>query len=107
MAKHAFVFDLLNVEWGMKLEHCLLIDLVTRFPNVEDIACHTWTDKWTPSYKDGPDLLYPWEYEGLRRDTRHEFKESMANFTIFLTMTRVNLDFLCHRSIREADCIHH
>ncbi|KAH7400508.1 hypothetical protein DE146DRAFT_611441 [Phaeosphaeria sp. MPI-PUGE-AT-0046c] len=99
--------ELQNVEPGIKLGYRVLLDLITHFPNLENIAFHTGTDDWTPSYEREPALLYPWEYDGLRRDTRHDFSDAMANWTIPCNLKRVNLDFICSRGMTGADGVHH
>lgn len=98
--------ELRNVEAGLKLDYRVLIDLMTRFPNIEDVALHTGRDEWTPYYEDEPAQWFPWDYAGLRRDTRHEFSKAVEAFTVPSTLARVNLNFLCRRSMGEWDLLH-
>ncbi|OAL00346.1 hypothetical protein IQ06DRAFT_369700 [Phaeosphaeriaceae sp. SRC1lsM3a] len=100
-------FELQNAESGLKLDYRVLVDLMTALPNVEDLTFHTGTDEWTPSYKSEPATNYPWEYNGLRRDARHDFGRAMAEWTAPCTLKRVNLDFLCRGSMLSADNINH
>lgn len=92
---------------GLKLGYRVLVNVITSLPKIEDLTYRSGTDEWTPSYQEEPARLYVWEYDGLRRDTRHEFGEAMANLTAPSALARVTLDFLCHEGMSEADEINH
>lgn len=49
-----------------KLDYRILIDLVSRCPNLENLECHIGSDEWTPSYRE--ELAKPFirEYDGPR-----------------------------------------
>lgn len=90
-----------------KLDYRILIDLIARLPNLEDLACHTGKDEWTPSYADAPANEVIWEYDGPRRDTRHGFGKAITTTKLPKSLQRVQLDFLCREAMMKADCIHH
>ncbi|KAF2257510.1 hypothetical protein CC78DRAFT_622562 [Lojkania enalia] len=96
-----------NDHSSAKLDYRILIDLVTRFPNLENLECHTGKDEWTPSYRDAPAKLFIWEYDGPRRDTRHGFGNAITPTNIPKSLQRVELNWFCREVMMEADCIHH
>ncbi|KAH7385736.1 hypothetical protein BKA66DRAFT_490929 [Pyrenochaeta sp. MPI-SDFR-AT-0127] len=96
-----------NGHFEAKLDYRILIDLSTRLPNLGSLECHIGADEWTPSYQDAPAKCTTWEYDGPRRDTRHDFGKAITTTNIPRSLWRVDLDFLCRRAMAEADSIHH
>jgi len=89
-----------------KLDYRILIDLATRFPNLQELKCRIGNDEWTPFYdEDGSANLFPWEYDGPRRDTRHDFGGAITTAHVPETLLQVELDFLCRRTMSNAEGI--
>jgi hypothetical protein len=85
-----------------KLNYRILIDLATKFPNLEFLGCHTGGFEWhslTLSAQDEPgDLFahYLHDWEGPRRDARHDFAKAVTCNIDQLpkSLKRASLDFL-------------
>ncbi|KAF2686377.1 hypothetical protein K458DRAFT_476867 [Lentithecium fluviatile CBS 122367] len=90
-----------------KLDYRIVIDLVTRLPNLEKLECHTGMDEWTPAYDEERAIQFLWEYDGPRRDTRHGFSKAITPTNIPKSLQRVELNFICRVAMSQADRIDH
>jgi hypothetical protein len=97
---------ILNETTSAKLDYRILVDLGKQLPNLEDLECHMGQDEWTPSYAEEPASLFVWEYDGPRRDTRHDFSKALTS-NMNQRVRRADLDFLCRGAMMEADRINH
>jgi hypothetical protein len=88
-----------------KLDYRILLDLVTRLPNLETLKCYMGDDEWTPSYPEEPANLFIWEYDGPRRDTRHSFGASLTPASIPKSLQRVELNFFPRNVMRDAETV--
>lgn len=100
-------FEIKDENSSAKLDYRILFDLVTRLSNVESVVCHTGKDEWTPSYGDEPATLFPWEYDGPRRDSRHAISQAIMPGKMPRSLKTLTLDYLCRESMKKADRIHH
>lgn len=90
-----------------KLDYRVLIDLVTRCPNIEELECHMGIGEWNVSYSDEPRKLVPCDYDGPRRDSRHSFGDAVVAANIPPSLRRVELDFICRDALTDAESIQH
>jgi hypothetical protein len=95
--------DLHNVEDGAKLDYRILIDLAGRLPNLEDMEFLTGTNEWPRNYAYEPMYPYVIEYDGVRRDTRHDFSKAVSAMQVPTTLREINLNFLCYG---DAENVH-
>ncbi|KAF2870073.1 hypothetical protein BDV95DRAFT_629382 [Massariosphaeria phaeospora] len=77
-----------------KLDYRVVLDLISRFPNLECLDCHLGNYEWTPRYKHEPANTLIYDYDGPRRDTRHSFGDAIKTIIIPESLQHVNLDFL-------------
>jgi hypothetical protein len=90
-----------------KLDYRVMIDLAKRLPSLKYLECHFGQNEWTPSYPDEPASLFLWEYDGPRRDTRHDFGKAIILTDLPGSLREVQLDFLCREAMLYADRINH
>jgi len=80
-----------------KLDLRVMIDVATRFPNLEYLGVETGGFEWHSKYADDdPQDHYEHDWEGPRRDTRHGLAESIRSFIVQLpsSLKRASLDFM-------------
>ncbi|KAH7131859.1 hypothetical protein B0J11DRAFT_599868 [Dendryphion nanum] len=75
-----------------KLDYRISIDLVDRFPNLEHLQYETGRDEWTWSRESPADELI-FDFDGVRRDTRHDFGRAIMGLKIPKTLEKVSLNF--------------
>jgi hypothetical protein len=98
----------LNDVSSAKLEYRVLIDLARRLPNLEHLECHMGQDEWNPSYPGKPASLFKYDYDGPRRDARHEFGKAITSTADGMkSLQRIELDFLCREVMYRAESINH
>lgn len=97
----------IRCESEAKLDYRILIDLITRCPNLESFKCHTGSYEWTPCHDEFPASQFIWDYGGPRRDTRHDFAKAITPTNIPKSLQRVELNFFNYSAVSEADCIDH
>ena len=99
----------LNDTSSAKLDYRTLVDLATRLPDLEYLECRMGQDEWTPSYPEEPASLFVWEYDGPRRDTRHDFSRAIESKSTSMpkSLRTIELDFLCREAMFVADQINH
>ncbi|KAF2821353.1 hypothetical protein CC86DRAFT_459023 [Ophiobolus disseminans] len=90
-----------------ELDYRILVDLTTRFPNLKDLTCRLGADEWTPSLMDEQAHCFIWEYDGPRRDSRHDFGRAIISAKIPPNLRRVELDFISSQAMDAADYIDH
>ncbi|KAF1995483.1 hypothetical protein P154DRAFT_526286 [Amniculicola lignicola CBS 123094] len=86
-----------------KLDYRIMIDLAARLPMLESLRCKTGRDEWTPAYENEPLKDIPWEYDGPRRDTRHDFHKAITTTNLPQTLQSVVLNFFCREAMEPAD----
>ncbi|KAH7079797.1 hypothetical protein FB567DRAFT_129202 [Paraphoma chrysanthemicola] len=88
-----------------KLDYRIMIDLAGKLPNLEDLECRVGQDEWTPPYTEEEASQFLWEYDGPRRDTRHDFSKSVIP-GVASNLQKAELDFLCRAAWEYADHVH-
>jgi hypothetical protein len=83
-------------ELRAKLDYRIVVDCIAHFPNVEKVAWNTGHDEWSPNHIDSPANKVLWDYDGPRRDTRHDFSKAVMLAKIPESLRTLRLiDFFC------------
>lgn len=90
-----------------KLDYRVFIDCLPHFPNVEKVTWYTGHGEWTPGYDEAPASNVPWDYDGPRRDTRHDFGKAITRAAFPETLETVQLSFLGDLIERSSEAIDH
>jgi hypothetical protein len=90
-----------NTSSEAKLDYRIQIALAERLPNLRYLSCCVGLDEWTPYYPEEPAKYYAWDYDGVRRDSRHAFGRAIMPSTIPKGLQEVELDFLCDISVAD------
>jgi hypothetical protein len=77
----------------MKLDYRTMVDLVAKMPNLESLFCYIGADETTPLYNNEPARSFVWEFDDLRRDTRHGLLEAVQSLRMPDSLRSVHLDF--------------
>lgn len=77
-----------------KLDYRVLIDLASKFTNLEYLGCNVGGDEWTPPFEDEVAQHFMEEYAGPTRDTRNDFARALESAELPKTLRRIQLDFL-------------
>ncbi|KAF2241818.1 hypothetical protein BU26DRAFT_555975 [Trematosphaeria pertusa] len=102
--KHAAGFHIVE----SKLDLRVMVDLATRFPNLEFWGCQVGASEWYETYaEEEPVRHYEHDWEGPRRDARVDFARAVEACIdqIPISLRRASLDFLS--SIENVISIHH
>lgn len=90
-----------------KLDYRILIDCLSRLPNAEKVTWYTGHGEWTPGYSEAPANKVPWDYDGPRRDTRHDFGKAAILAAVPDTLRTVQLSFMGDLRERPSEVIDH
>ncbi|KAH7071550.1 hypothetical protein BKA63DRAFT_74728 [Paraphoma chrysanthemicola] len=90
---------------GAKLDCRIMIDVTKKLPNLNHLECRVGQDEWNPVYSDEDASLFIREYDGPRRDTRHQFGRSIE-MGVAPSLQTVELDFICREAAYFADRLH-
>jgi hypothetical protein len=101
-----------NVEDGknyggapVKLDLRVMIDLVTRLPNLEFWGCKMTSYEWSRKRRNRAVEYFERDWAGPRRDTRHDFAGALENASLPSSLRRVRLDFM-HGLFGSTDIDH-
>ncbi|KAH4072250.1 hypothetical protein HBH70_067080 [Parastagonospora nodorum] len=90
----------------IKLDYRIITDLIAHLPNVESAVCYIGADESTPLYVHEPAKSFVWEFDNLRRDTRHGLLEAIESLTLPESLRSVHLDFFPGSYSTEGN-LHH
>jgi hypothetical protein len=106
--------DLQSVGWlqineggNAKLDYRILIDLAIHCPNLKCLECHIGMEEWEQPYRQEPAKLFLCEYDGPRRDTRHDFRKAVTHTNMPKSLQRIELNSFCRLSMNIWDYIDH
>ncbi|KAF2180483.1 hypothetical protein K469DRAFT_672349 [Zopfia rhizophila CBS 207.26] len=88
-----------------KLDLRVLVDLITRLPNLEYCGCQMGGDEWAPHFEEEAARHFVHDWEGPRRDSRHDFAKAIRSTNLPDSLRRARLDFL--NPLEEAENIDH
>jgi hypothetical protein len=71
----------------------MMIDLLAHLPRLENLEWFVGLNEFNPSFEEEPASQFRWEYEGLKRDTRHDFATAVMSTNIPTSLRKVTLDF--------------
>jgi hypothetical protein len=80
-----------------KLDLRIIVELATRFPNLEFLGCKVGGYEWCRTHgEEQPIKQYERDWEGPRRDSRHDFANVVASYASQLpsSLKRASLDFM-------------
>jgi len=77
-----------------RLDLRLVLDLITKMPELENLSWVGGGDEWTPSSRSAAIAHYYRNYEGPRRDSRYNFAEALAIATLPKSLRNASLNFL-------------
>ncbi|KAF2185759.1 hypothetical protein K469DRAFT_574976 [Zopfia rhizophila CBS 207.26] len=80
-----------------KLDLRVIIDLATKLPNLEYLGFQTGGYEWCPTWaEEEPAKHYEHDWEGPRRDARHDFASAVTSCSVQLpsSLKRASMDFL-------------
>lgn len=84
-----------------RLDLGVVVDLATTFPNLQFLTCKIGAGEWNPVYWDkyteeDKDMAYEYDWQGPRRDSRHQFAKTVAARVAQLpqSLRAASLDFL-------------
>jgi hypothetical protein len=86
-----------------KLDWRVLVDLMVKLPTLESFCCKLGGDEWSPPFPDERNTHYLRDWEGPRRDSRHDFATALRTAKLPTTLRHAKLDFL--HTLREAEHI--
>jgi hypothetical protein len=90
-----------------KLDYRILIDFITRCPNLESVKWRIGSYEWVPRHDEYPASQFLWEYGGPRRDTRHYFAKAITPTNIPKSLQRFELDFFCYGGPEDTESVDH
>jgi hypothetical protein len=98
---------------SVKLDYRVMVDLVTRLPNIEFWGCRFLGDRCTRRRRNRAVEYFEGDWAGPRRDTRHDFAKALEGVRLPDSLRRIRLDFLddCGRPedfdqlIRQPDLV--
>lgn len=76
-----------------KLDHRVLLDISSKFPNLNFLQCKLGADEWVGSFKSKELWYITHDWEGPRRDSRHDFGKAYEA-VVLPSLRHVQLDFL-------------
>lgn len=82
-----------NGGYYKKTDYRIMIDLATRFPNLEYLECRLGDGEWPICYDEEPASLYVTKYDGPRRDTRHGLAQAVSSTRMPKSLQVLELDF--------------
>jgi hypothetical protein len=97
---------LLTEDSSQKLDYRILIDLALQVPNSKHLERHMDQEEWTPSspYEPYTSNSYLHEYDGPRRDSRHNFGKALTLTSgVSPALQRVELDLICRSGMITAE----
>ena len=77
-----------------KLDYRVMVDLVSKFPNVEYWGCRIGGNEWSSKTEQEAAQYFTQDWAGPRRDTRQEFAKALASVRLPDSLRKVRLDFL-------------
>ncbi|KAI8937309.1 hypothetical protein NX059_006516 [Plenodomus lindquistii] len=91
----------------IKLDYRITFDLATRLPNSEMIYSRNGSYEWNPYRPEAPARYYKYEYDGPRRDTRHDMGKAIISARLPASLHTCELDFFPRDVMPDAEGIHH
>jgi hypothetical protein len=86
--------DATNYDWArVELDYRVMVDLVTKLPNLEYRGCRIGGDEWWPKTKQEATQYFTQDWAGPRRDTRHDFAEGLLSIRLPNSLRRIHLNF--------------
>jgi hypothetical protein len=86
--------DATNYDWArVELDYRVMIDLVTKLPNLEYRGCRIGGDEWWPKTKQEATQYFTQDWAGPRRDTRHDFAEGLLSIRLPNSLRSIHLNF--------------
>lgn len=87
----------LESDYGLavfKLDLRVMVDLAVKFPNLEYWGCRLGGDEWTPKWQQDAVIYLTHDWEGPRRDSRHDFARALGSARLPDSLRCVRLDLL-------------
>jgi hypothetical protein len=91
----------------MKFDYRIAIDILAHLPNVEQLDCHIGADQWIPTYEDEPAKSSLWEFDGPRRDSRHDFAKAISSSVLPTSLREAELDFISDYEFSDSYLDHY
>jgi hypothetical protein len=76
-----------------KLDHRIILDLAEKLPNLEQLKCQIGGDEWNAGLTEDEGRHFTRDWEGPRRDSRHEFGQKLASSAV-PNLQELDLDFM-------------
>jgi hypothetical protein len=87
-----------------KLDHRVLVDIASKLSNLDNMRCEIGGNEWPRGCRDDAVMYLTHDWEGPRRDSRHDFAEALKT-TVLPYLRHVRLDFIYPLSV--VDWIDH
>jgi hypothetical protein len=88
-----------------KLDYRVMVDLVTKLPNLEYWGCRFAGDEWSPKVEQEAAQYLTQDWAGPRRDTRQDFAKALSSARLPVSLRKIRLDFL--HDLQESTDIDH
>jgi hypothetical protein len=79
---------------GLKMDYRVMVDLVSKLPNLEYWGCRMGGDEWSPRTEQEAAQYLTQDWAGPRRDTRQDFAKAVSSVRLPNTLRQIRLDFL-------------
>lgn len=89
----------------VKLDYRVMVDLVTKLPNLEYWGCRFAGDEWSPKVRQEAAQYLTQDWAGPRRDTRQDFAKALSSACLPGSLRKIRLDFL--HDLQESTNIDH
>jgi hypothetical protein len=78
----------------LKMDYRVMVDLLSKLPNLDYWGCRMGGDEWSPKYEQEAAQYLTQDWAGPRRDTRQDFAKALSSVRLPDTLRRIRLDFL-------------
>lgn len=89
----------------VKLDYRVMVDLVTKLPNLEYWGCRFGGEEWSPKVEQEAAQYLTQDWAGPRRDTRQDFAKALSSARLPVSLQKIRLDFL--HDLQESTDIDH
>lgn len=86
-----------------RLDPRVLIDLAKSCPNLEFLGCELGTEEWPLTEEDPARQHFKFDFEGCKKDARHDFAKALDTAAMPKSLRHVQLDFMLGCELREQE----